>query len=383
MPVSKGVVAAASTPGGGPPLPQSGDITATDPLGLSVGQNIIWTVDNIPPQGDKRFNPMHGFKTLGDPTPLDSQGEYWDAQNGNPNNGVFPQIARAIGGEFKFVHVALGFGDIDITGGNFDFSNTDQIQADAAAGNYKYSFQVQYKAFDGRGTFENPQPENILPADLQTSGNFTYIGIGYTGHVWQDNVMNRYIILLQAILDRYDSDPNFEGIACNESTPSLGMATVQPPGYSTSLMATQLKRMYAEVGAHAVESNFWPMMNSLGQELGGLMEECFLLRIGVGGPDAREVPGFLVYQGPAFHSQAQQDYRGKIPRLLVASFSAYDNTGRDAAAIINLTQIHQTTHMVWVIGAGGETEASIKAAIAANSALHSACPTQYLSCFIS
>lgn len=368
MPVSKGVVAASSGGGVGPPLPQSGDITATDPLGLNIGQDIIWTVDNIPPQGDKRHNPMHGFKTLGDPTEIPST-SYW--------NGVHNQIASSIGGEFKFVHIALGWGDIETAAGVFDWTETDQVQADAASGNYKYSFQGQYKAFTTRN-----DPENIIPAYLRIPSNYTFWNQGYTAHVWQDNVMDAYIGFMSAVFDRYNGDPNFEGAATTESTPSLGQADETPPGYSVSLMAASLKRMYAEVGAHAVEANLWPMMNSLGQELGGLMEECYILRIGCGGPDARAVPGFNVFQGPAFHSQSVRDYRGELSRILVASFSSYDDGSREAD-IINLTQLHQTTHMVWVIGAGGATESSIKNAIAADSALHAACPLRYLSCFIS
>ncbi len=373
MGLQKAIVAAAAGQGGaGPPLPQSGDITATDPLGLSVGQNIIWTVDNIPATGDKRHNPMHGMKTVGDPTETNSA-PYW--------TGVHNQLANNMGGEFEQAHVALGWGDIETSAGVYDWTETDIIQANAAAGNYHYSFQGQYKAFTGRGTEQNQDPQNIIPTYLRVPGNFAYWNQGYTASVWNTNVMDPYIAFMSAVFDRYDDDPNFEGAACNESTPSLGQATTQPPEYSVGLMAASLKRMYAEVGAHAIESNFWPMMNSLGQELGGLMEECFILRIGCGGPDAREVPGFTLFEGT--HSQSQQNYRGKLSRILVASFSSYTNTGRDAADIINLTQVHQTTHMLWVIGAGGETAQSLKAAIAANSGLHTACPTQYLSCFIS
>jgi len=345
MTISKGVIAAAGQGGAGPPLPQSGDITATDPLGLSIGQNIIWTVDNIPPQGDKRHNPMHGIRTVGDPTEIPST-SYW--------SGVHSQIATAMGPPLEQSHVALGWGDIETSPGVYDWTEPDQVQADAAAGGYHYSFQAQYKAFTGRGTTANPQPENIMPAYLRTVGNFTYFNTGYVAHVWQDNVMDPYIAFLQAIFGRYDGDSNFEGAAATESAPSLGQADQIPAGYSVSLMSQQLRRMYAEVGATAILSNFWPMINSLGTELGALMEECFILRIGCGGPDARAVPGFTVFEGT--HSQAQQDYRGKLSRLLVASFSSYDD-GSDAADIINLTQTHQTTHMMWVISVPSETEA--------------------------
>lgn len=368
MGLHKGIIAAAAGQGGGAPLPQSGDITATDPLGLNIGQDILWTVGNIPPQGDKRHNPMHGLKTGGDPTESPST-DYW--------SGVHSQLATRMGGGLDQAHVALGWGDIEVGVSIFDWTEPDRIQSDAAAGGYHYSFQAQYKAFTGRG-----QPENIIPADLRTTANYTFFNTGYVSHVWQDNVMDRYIIFMQAIFARYDDDDNFEGAAATESAPSLGQADEFPPGYSIGLMSASLRRMYAEVGASAVLSNFWPMINSLGTELGALMEECYQLRIGCGGPDARAVPGFNVFQGPAFHSQAVRDYRGELSRILVASFSSYDD-GSTEADIINLTQLHQTTHMMWVVGAGGATETSIKNAIAANPGLHNACPLRYLSCFIS
>ena len=366
--------AAGADAGGGPAPPATGDITAKDPLGLAVGQDVAWTIDpaDPPPPGPggvKTWNPGHYLHLQGQP----SDATYFNdlATQITNNLGDIPEIIGA--------HYAIAWGQINPTGSTFDWTELDTLLAQIQGiGDRKTILQLQYK------TFRTDNPSIEAPADILDqvvpSNN------GNIAAVWRDSVMDRYILALQAIAARYEGDPNFEMVMTTESAPSF--SEVGAPGdYNTVTFAPVLKRMYAEAGAAFGTINFAPNVNHLGGNGSGnlswdLIEEIYQLRLFTGGPDVAPTGAWLNFEGlPASGSAPTppRDYRGQLGSLYTFSAPILRHAGNTPASLINDMQAHQATHYSWISNDGAaNTYDVIKAAIQADPGVHTACPTRYL-----
>lgn len=364
MSLIKSTIAAASADGGGPAPPPGGDITATDPLGLSVGQNINWTVSNVPPVGAKRWGPGHFLFPNGNASDQD-QNNYWITKVENQIN-----LKLGLSTNLKGVYMGVAWKSINPTGSTFDWTLLDQtFDLIKSINNGRLGVQLMYKSFTSQSA------EYEAPADLFS--DIEQNNTGWIAAVYRPHVMDRYILALQAIKDRYDDDPNFEIIATPESVPSW--AGSAPADYTDTKMFNELIRMYAEGAAMFTNTNFAPGINSLGDFTAELLEECYQLRIGVQAPDARGSTGTEAFAGNL--ADSVRDYRGELMRSNQVSFSAlaqqtpqesYDFAVNDGC-----------THLNWASAGGADYDfaTDIIPIIDANEFIaYSTCPNRYNAC---
>jgi len=100
--------------------------------------------------------------------------------------------------------------------GQYDFSRIDRFLAKAKAKNKRLFLMVGTKTFDG---------DKAVPDYLRTSqysGGAFRIGTikgtyGENMALYDDDVRDRLIALMQALANRYNKDNNFEGVAFNET----------------------------------------------------------------------------------------------------------------------------------------------------------------------
>ena len=121
---------------------------------------------------------------------------------------------------------------LEPTQGNYNFS---MIQSDlnwAQAYGMQLIIMIEDKSF----TTVRPNPaylDAVSPRNHQT---------GYTMLRWNPTVVARYKALVSAMGQRFDSHPNFEGIAQQESALGLDAATRQRFGYTPEKNGGLLKR---------------------------------------------------------------------------------------------------------------------------------------------
>jgi hypothetical protein len=106
--------------------------------------------------------------------------------------------------------------------GSYDFSQIQSSLDWARA----YGMQLIVMIDDKSFTLERPNPAYLDSVTMRnTSG-------GYTMARWNATVVDRYKALVAALGQRFDSNPNFEGIGAPESALSTAKATLTAYGYT-------------------------------------------------------------------------------------------------------------------------------------------------------
>jgi opacity protein-like surface antigen len=115
--------------------------------------------------------------------------------------------------------------ELEPTQGNYDFS---ELQADL---NWAAANGMQLVAMIGDKSFHSGDPENPAPPYLAkyTAAN---MGGGYTMIRWNPIVVTRFKALVTALGARFDSHRAFEGIATQETAPSLSGSALSANGYT-------------------------------------------------------------------------------------------------------------------------------------------------------
>ena len=115
--------------------------------------------------------------------------------------------------------------DLEPTQGNYNFS---ELQADltwAAANGKQIVAMIEDKSF-GSGSPENPAPLYLAKYAAANMGG------GYTMIRWNPTVVTRFKALVTAMGARFDSHRAFEGIATQETAPSLSSTALNLHGYT-------------------------------------------------------------------------------------------------------------------------------------------------------
>jgi hypothetical protein len=115
--------------------------------------------------------------------------------------------------------------DLEPTQGNYNFS---ELQADltwAAANGKQLIVMIEDKSF-GSGTPENPAPSYLVK---YTAANMSG---GHTMIRWNPTVVTRFKALVTAMGAKFDSHRAFEGIATQETAPSLSGTALNAHGYT-------------------------------------------------------------------------------------------------------------------------------------------------------
>jgi hypothetical protein len=194
------------------------------------------TVVPVVPTIVRKNVPGH-YITIG--TSNGRRGTYYKRVNGsNPNLLTLPGV--------RGVQVRYLWRDLEPTAGTYTFGTVKTtypdsertIRADlwrARQNNSNLIIMVEDRTFDGHPDRSPPvAPTNPMPADLQASAYVVLVttgagsgdsNTGYTAVRWNATVATRFRALIQALGNAFDADPNWYGIAFQET--AIGMDATQ------------------------------------------------------------------------------------------------------------------------------------------------------------
>jgi hypothetical protein len=164
--------------------------------------------------------------------------------------------------------------------------------------------------------FSTRRSLNMLPdyllEDPVFNGGFVRSSTGFAARIWERPVMDRLIALYQAIGERYDSEPLFEGAFTEESTLSFHAPNI-PEGYSNELLVAQYLRFLPAVKPTMPTSNLFFNANWIGSPI--LMSQLVqaIHDAGVGGGGSNVIPGRLTQGQQVLTGVYGADYRLQLP----------------------------------------------------------------------
>jgi hypothetical protein len=204
------------------------------------------TVVPVVPTVVRKNVPGH-YVTIG--TSNGRRGTYYKRVNGaNPNLLTLPGV--------RGVQVRFLWSDLEPTAGTYSFGTVKAtypdpertVRADlwrARQNNSNLIIMIEDRTFDGHPDRSPPvAPTNPMPADLRTSEYVALVttgagsgdsNTGYTAIRWNTTVQTRFRALIQALGNAFDADPNWYGIAFQETAIGLTAQQRTDTGYTDVL----------------------------------------------------------------------------------------------------------------------------------------------------
>ena len=111
---------------------------------------------------------------------------------------------------------------------------------------------------------------------------------GFTAKRWDPAVVERFIALVRALAKEFNADPNFEGVALQESALMITPAVQREQGYTPEKYRDALIKILVESSRALDRSQvFWYMNHLEGRDdyLGDVAEAVVPYRVVMGGPD--------------------------------------------------------------------------------------------------
>lgn len=153
---------------------------------------------------------------------------------------------------------------IEPTRGNYNFAPIDAILNRMAGHNKQFVLYVITRSFAGS------DPSYYLPSYLATepngAGGWCLKNNGSpTGVIeksWLQAIMDRKIALVNALAERYNDNPNFEGMVMGESDPGQGYTACTD--FSFPAFVAQQKRLYTAGPLAFTKASYWAQINFAG-----------------------------------------------------------------------------------------------------------------------
>jgi len=163
----------------------------------------------------------------------------------------------------------------------------DQYDFSAIAKDLAYLAEIkkQLVVFITDKTFSSHSP-NSVPVYARAHA-FSNITGGTSAKKWDPVLIDRQVALCKALAKSFDDNPFFEGIAFQESAPSISRAERDKSGYTPELMRDGLIRLLTESRQAFPRSRVLWYQNFLPQNNGYLYdvaEACVPFRVVMGGP---------------------------------------------------------------------------------------------------
>jgi hypothetical protein len=318
--------------------------------------------------GSKKWNPGHYIKPQGNHAQTDIEKFLTSVTNQLAKTGDSQEIKGSM--------ITYSWGMLEPTLGNYDFAPIYRHLDYLSSRGLKAILSVNTKCFGN-------DCGSLAPADLQDAVFVTANTKGtLTMALWEEEYMDLYIRLWDALGAEFDNNPAVEMVLGAESTPSL--AGGSPDGFTKGGYADQLKRLYSAQVAAFPTTNVIANINFLSGEVSGLLEHAYAVGVGRGMPDIIDSDGSLLFRGECEDKEcAVRDYRGSIPHFGVASFQQLTGKFGDytdsPAETIEYGLENKITHYGWVTNESGEDswDNIVIAIEAASPDGHTACPTQY------
>jgi hypothetical protein len=124
-----------------------------------------------------------------------------------------------------------------------------------------------------------------LLSDPQYNGGVAPLKNGFVARLWDPAVMDRVIVLYQALGKRFNNEPYFEGVVTAETSIALDPDSPRPTGYSREALAMQYKRLMTAARKALPNTNVFFYTNYLSGELPDMIRHAHQNQVGVGGPD--------------------------------------------------------------------------------------------------
>jgi hypothetical protein len=151
---------------------------------------------------------------------------------------------------------------------------------------------------------------------------------GFTAMRWDPVVIERFVALNRALARAFDDDPNFEGIAFQESALMIGPELRRERGYTPEKYRDALIQMLTETSQAFLHSQvFWYMNHFEGgdQYLGDIAKAVVGSRVVMGGPD------ILPYRRRLQATyQLYEKFKGQLPLFCSAQDDSYRHDKNDS-----------------------------------------------------
>jgi hypothetical protein len=332
----------------------------------------------VPSEPAKRWHPGHY---------LNSQPPQ-SVNAGTPNHATINSNANFKGAQWLF-----SWGVLEPTRDNYSFTRINTFKGQLAAGK-KWGLWFTDRQPNGSGPASsfssNWLPSYINAAEFSTGWAPYHLGL--TAKFWLPSVMDREILLMQALAVAYDNDPTFEYIIINfESI----VGQVQSSDYSDSANLAQTLRLMDAAAAAFKKTNVFASLNYLGSGSSLLLQlnqKAIEKKIGVFGPDhtasnadgTASIVEYGIFRGV---TGTLGDLRGVLPRALRYGDHTVMGTGFCATTAVgqednNGLMDHALTHHIWtattLAAACQNWSTGIVPAVAANpNNIYTTAPTAY------
>ena len=227
----------------------------------------------------------------------------------DPDRYLIPSLRQGVAG----VQVRYLWRDLENEPGVYDFSKLEAQLELVAKQQKQLILVVADKTF-----FKKKQP---VPVYLEGHTSPNRKG-GYSLHRWNPYVVERWVKLMQALGERFDSHPHFEGVATEESAPGMDDKYLKKSEYTPDKYRDALIEMLKRT-AEAMPSSrvFWYMNFLPGQQkyIGEIAEAVAPYGVAMGGPDILPDNSSIKRLTYPFYTQ----FQGKMPLFCVVMPNSY------------------------------------------------------------
>jgi hypothetical protein len=203
--------------------------------------------------------------------------------------------------------------DIETSKGVYDFSEIDAFvnALQSLPTPKRIIIRIENRIFGGHTGTAVPE---YLQNDPTYLGGSVPMSSGVVARIWDAPVMDRLIALMQALAQRYDSNPYVEGISSSETAIGFSAAYPAPATFSSSALLTQLQRYTDAARLAWAHSNIFVETNYLGSDsqMQAFINTSVSDQAVVGGPDV--VPGRDLQSDKVVNGEkgSGTDYRGVV-----------------------------------------------------------------------
>jgi hypothetical protein len=255
------------------------------------------------PEGTRKYNPGHYIAMI-----------KWTVDD---HPAMIDSIKPGVVGFVKRYY----WRDLEPSFGQYDFSQVRRDLDLLAGQGMQLIIVIEDKSFKN----QKPTPsylsnEYVLPNRMG----------GYTAVRWAPYVVERMNALTAAMGKQFDSHPNFEGIAIQETALSLDSDARKAAGYTPEKYRDALIDVLTDAAQNFPTSRVFWYMNFLVGKQSYIADVALAVAphgVVVGGPDALPDDGSLVRQAYPFYDQ----FNGKMPLFCSMQFNSYRHLHEDAS----------------------------------------------------
>ena len=245
------------------------------------------------------------------------------------------QMIEAIRPGVRGLHKRYTWRALEPSFGVYDFSGIERDLQLAKDHGMQLVIMIEDKSF---GT-----SVRVTPDYLWANHTLPYTAGGWVAKRWAPWVVERLAALTEAMGKRFDSHPNLEGVAFQESAMGFTAAIQRQHNYTPAAYRDALIRMLVNTRQHFPSSQvFWYMNFLEGYQpyLAEVIEAVIPHRIAVGGPDVLPDNGALVRLTYPLYAQ----FKGQVTMFNSIQYDSY----RHVHATAGYATKYWTPHQLFV-----------------------------------